>query len=135
MTLTKTTALGDITVNDSVIAKAIIRSVQTARNKVFLSNQQGRLLGSHSRVSSGDMLDNYIIEEKDEKYRITFHVVLSFGTSIKNVTQTVLDALEKEMSAMFPEYGGELIMKIVGIKSKNIAPRDIEVKREYGPAS
>ena len=84
MTLTKTTALGDITVNDSVIAKAIIRSVQTARNKVFLSNQQGRLLGSHSRVSSGDMLDNYIIEEKDEKYRITFYVVLSFGTSIKN---------------------------------------------------
>ena len=134
MTLTKTTSLADITGNDSVIAKAIIRSVQTARNKVFVSNQQGRLLGSHSRVSSGDMLDKYIIEEKDEKYRITFHVVLSFGTSIKNVTQTVLDALEKEMSAMFPEYGCELIRKIVGIKSKNIAPRDIEVKREYGPA-
>ena len=38
------------------------------------------------------------------------------------------------MSAMFPEYGGELIMKIVGIKSQNIAPRDIEVKREYEPA-
>lgn len=40
MTLTKTTALGDITVNDSVIAKAIIRSAQTARNKVFLQTSR-----------------------------------------------------------------------------------------------
>ncbi len=134
MTLTKTTPLGDITVNDSVIAKAIIRSVQTAGKKLYLSTEQGKLLGSHSRVSSGDMLDNFNIEEKDEKYHITFYVVLSFGASIKNVTQTVLSALEKEMSAMFPEYGGEITMKIVGIKSKNTAHRDIEVKREYGPA-
>lgn len=134
MTLTKTTPLGDITINDSVIARAIIRAVQTAGKRLYLSTDQGRLLGSHSRVSSGDMIDNYIIEEKDDRYYITFYVVLSFGASIKNVTQTVLSALETEMSAMFPEYGGQITMKIVGIKSKNIAPRDIEVKREYGPA-
>ena len=63
-----------------------------------------------------------------------FYTVIIFGSSIKSVTETVLDELQNKMQTMFPEYGGELILKIVGVKSKNVAERNIEVKREYEPA-
>ena len=42
--------------------------------------------------------------------------------------------LQSQMQTMFPEYGGCLTLKIVGVKSKHVAERDIEVKREYEPA-
>ena len=134
MPLIKTTALGDIVVNDAVIAKAVIRSVRTAEGKIFLADENGRLAGSHSRVSAGDLAGKFVIEEEGERYLLTFFAVVSFGASIKNVTDAALGALQKEMEAIFPEYGGVLTMKIVGVKSKNIAPRDIEIRREYGPS-
>ena len=43
----------------------------------------------------------------------------------------VLDALEETFKSMFPSKAGKITIKIVGVKSKNIAPRDIEVVREY----
>lgn len=131
MPLMRTTSLGRITVNDSVIAREIIRSVSASSGKLFLSDRSGRLLTSHDRVSTGDLTGNFDIEESDDKYIITFYGIMSFGASIKDVTSAVLDALEKELRTMFPEHGGVLIIRITGVKSKNIAPRDIEIRREY----
>jgi len=73
-------------------------------------------------------------EEDKDIYKIIFYAVISFGSSIKNVTEEVLDQLQSQMQTMFPEYGGCLTLKIVGVKSKHVAERDIEVKREYEPA-
>ena len=42
MTLKKTTALGDITINDSVIARAIINSAAKAGERLFLATEKGR---------------------------------------------------------------------------------------------
>ena len=55
-------------------------------------------------------------------------------SSIKNVTENVLDLVQEEMQQFFPTQGGEIILHIVGVKSKQIAERDIEVKREYEAA-
>ena len=65
---------------------------------------------------------------------MVFYVVLNFGASIKKVTDTVLDALCREMQSMFPQQKGIFTMVITGVKSKNIAPRNIEVTRIYEPA-
>lgn len=130
----KTTALGDITLNESVIAKAIIKSALEAGDRIFPATEKGKIIGTYKKIGSGDLSGHFEFEEKDNKYKIKFYIVISFGSSIKAVTETVLDALEDRIKTMFPEYGGELVLKIVGVKSKNIAERDIEVKREYEPA-
>ncbi len=130
----KTTALGDITLNESVIAKAIIKSALEAGDRIFPATEKGKIIGTYKKIGSGDLSGHFEFEEKDNKYKIKFYTVISFGSSIKAVTETVLDALEDRIKTMFPEYGGELVLKIVGVKSKNIAERDIEVKREYEPA-
>ena len=132
MSLSKDTQLGTITVNDNVIAKAILRSTIGMKDKLFFATEKGKLLGSPSRVSASELSGNLIIEERDGKYNIVLYVVTSFGASIKNVTETVFDMMQKEMQTMFPDQEGTLIIKIVGVKSKNIAERNIEVKREYG---
>lgn len=134
MTLSKKTRLGVVTVNDNVIAKIILRAAQKAEGKFFLSSERGRILGVASRVGVGDVIGNFQIEEKDDKYFLKFSGIIRFGSSIKNVTETVLDSAEEEMKQSFPSRGGEITLHIVGVKSKQVAERDIEVKREYEAA-
>lgn len=131
MSLRKVTDLGFITVNDSVIAKTLINAADKAEGKLFFANDKGKILTSHQRISIGELLGNFEIYEQDEKYVLSFYTIIKFGASIKEVTEKVLDDLELQMKEMFPEYGGELNLKIVGVISKNIAERDIEVKRNY----
>ena len=134
MTLTRETGLGRVTINDNVIAKALIRACTKAGNRLYLATDKGKILGEPSKTGTGDLAGNFIIDEEGDSYRMVFYVVLNFGASIKKVTDTVLDALCREMQSMFPHQKGIFTMVITGVKSKNIAPRNIEVTRIYEPA-
>ena len=50
---------------------------------------------------------------------------------MKKVTESILNDLEESFKQMFPSQPGKITIKIVGVKSKKIAARDIEVIREY----
>ena len=63
MTLKKTTALGDITINDSVIARAIINSAAKAGERLFLATEKGKIIGTYQRVGSGDLSGRFKFEE------------------------------------------------------------------------
>lgn len=134
MALNRRTSLGTVTINDNVIAKIILRAVEKSGGKLLLSSERGRILGVASRVGVGDILGNFQIDEKENKFFIKFSGIIRFGSSIKNVTENVLDLVQEEMQQFFPTQGGEIILHIVGVKSKQIAERDIEVKREYEAA-
>ena len=134
MSLNRRTRLGTVTVNDNVIAKIILRAVEKSDGKLLLSSERGRILGVASRVGVGDILGNFQIQEKENKYFLKFSGIIRFGSSIKSVTENVLDLVQEEMQQFFPTQGGEIILHIVGVKSKQIAERDIEVKREYEAA-
>ena len=134
MTLNERTSLGLITVNDNVIAKIILRAAEKAEGRLLLSSEKGRVLGVASRVGVGDVLGNFSIRAEEGRYILRFSGVILFGSSIRWVSETVLDAVAEEMKSFFPQYGGEVILHIVGIKSRQIAMRDIEVKREYEAA-
>lgn len=134
MTLKVKTDLGIIKVNDGIIARILINSAEKTQGKLMLSAPKAKVLGIASRVGVGDLLGNFIIEEYEGKYFLTFYGIIRFGAGIKNVTQTVFDSIEEEMRTLFPDKGGVITLKIVGVKSKHMAERDIEVKREYEAA-
>ena len=134
MTLNKRTGLGNVKINDSVIAKVILRAAEKSEGKFFLSSERGRILGVASRVGVGDLLGNFELEERDDTYFLKFSGIIRFGSSIKNVTEVVINCIQQEMQQYFPNQKGIILLHIVGVKSKQIAERDIEVKREYEAA-
>ncbi len=131
MSLTKTTNLGTIAINTNVISKEILNASTKVSEKLFLATEKCKLLGSPKKVGLGELSSNIFVEENEGKFCLTFYVIMNFGASIKNTTEIVLDALEESFKTMFPGQAGVITIKIVGVKSKNIAPRDIEVIREY----
>ena len=89
MSLNRRTRLGTVTVNDNVIAKIILRAVEKSDGKLLLSSERGRILGVASRVGVGDILGNFQIDEKENKFFIKFSGIIRFGSSIKNVTEAI----------------------------------------------
>ena len=131
MALTKTTSLGTVTINPSVLAREVRAAAVPVKEKMFFATSRGKLLAGPQKISSADLSANMTIEETDEDINLTFYIIMSFGSSIKNVTETILDDIEKSFKTLFPTKGGNITIKIVGVKSKKIAPRNIEVVREY----
>ena len=43
----------------------------------------------------------------------------------------MLDYVEKELKSMFPGQPGTAVVRIVGVKSRLIAVRDLEVERKW----
>ena len=131
MSLAKRTSLGYITISSSVISKEVIRAATSVNEKMFFATEKGKLLGTPKKVGSGELAANIKIEEKAGKTLLTIYIIMNFGSSIKNATETIFDNLENSLKGMFPSLGGIITINIVGVKSKNIAPRDIQVIREY----
>ena len=133
MSLERSTQYGKIKLNDTIFAKAVLSAVAKTGGKVLCSSERGKILGGiDQKVSTGELASNIFIRETAEGYCLKFFVIMSFGASIKENCTAVLDSLEQQMKIMLPDKQGQIILKIVGVKSKKIAERNIEIVREYG---
>ncbi len=135
MAIERKNNLGTIKLDDYIFAQIIRTSLMKSDGRVFHASEKGKLLGNQGIKSGiGEIASNIKISDGDEAYTIEFYVIIRFGAGIRKTTKEILDYIEYEMKGLFPEKGGRLILKIVGIKSKRIAPRNIKVVREYEPA-
>lgn len=135
MALEREDALGSIKLNDSVFAKMLLRALARTEGKAVPASEKGKPLGGmNQKVSAGEAAANLKIYEEAERYCMEFCIIITFGASIQKVTEEILDDLEAQLSQMLPDKGGHLLLRIVGIKSKKIAERNIEVVRDYEPA-
>ena len=132
MSLERSTQYGKIKINDTIFAKAVLSAVAKTGGKVLCASERGKILGGiDQKVSTGELTSNIFIRETAEGYYLKFFVIMSFGASIKENCTVVLDSLEKQMKTMLPDKQGQIVLKIVGVKSKKIAERNIEIVREY----
>lgn len=135
MAIERKNDLGTVKLDDYIFAQLIQTGLSKCGGKAFHASEKGKLLGNQGIKSGiGDIASNIKISEDDSKYILEFCIVTLFGASISETTQEILDYIEYEMKGLFPEKGGRLILRIVGIKSKRIAPRNIKVVREYESA-
>lgn len=136
MALERDDALGNIKLNDGVFAKMLLRALARTDDKAILASEKGKPLGGgiNQKISTGEAAANLKFYEEPTRYCMEFCIIITFGASIQKVTDVILDDLAAQLSQMLPEKGGHLVLHIVGIKSKKIAERNIEVVRDYEPA-
>lgn len=132
MFLERTTEYGNIRINNNIFAKIVMKAVSKTGGKTFCASERGKILGGiDQKVSGSELSSNIFFAETDECYILKFFLIMSFGASIKENCALIFDELEKELKLLLPDKKGRIIIKIVGVKSKRIASRDIELKREY----
>ncbi|MGN1334753.1 MAG: Asp23/Gls24 family envelope stress response protein [Anaerovoracaceae bacterium] len=132
MSLQRTTQYGKIKINETIFAKWVLAAVSKTDGRVLCASEKGKILGGiDQKVSMGELSSNIIIKETKDSYILKFFVIMSFGASIKKNCTEILDSLESQMKKMFPDKKGQIAIKIVGVKSKKIAERSMEIVREY----
>ena len=124
---------GTMKINKHIFGRMVYDAVGLTEGKAFSASSRGKLLTGigGSRPAPGEIADNMIIMEMDDVLYMELYIIMSIGASIQKNTQMILDYMEEQLKSCFPKQGGRIILKVVGVKSKQIARRDIEVVRSW----
>lgn len=132
MTFERKNEFGTIKLNDSIFAQIVQTGIAKCGGRAFPASEKGKLLGGQGvKPGIGEITSNIKIKDEEEFYKLEFCIIMSFGASISETTKDILDYAEYEMKGLLPDKKGKIILRIVGIKSKKIAERNIKVVREY----
>lgn len=126
--------LGTIKINNTLYAKVIYQAVSLTDNEMFMSAATPKILATKDRKGSTTFLSQNIeVTETDDEIDIVFYVIAKFGTSISKNAGLILQNVIEDLSHAFPNHSIHVKMKVIGVKSKNIARRDLEFVTSYEP--
>lgn len=138
MSLSKETELGTISISKIVAAQVLVDAIKQSgcAFKVWPATKKGRQIGTDTKYNISD-ISSHITAEMDENNNalvINFYIILKYGCSIKEMTKRLSEFMANEFKKLCSD---ETIKKyivrvtVTGVKSKQIAKRNIEVTNEY----
>ena len=124
---------GTIKINKHIFGKMAFDAVGLTEGKAFSASEKGKQLTGigGSRPAPGEIADNMTVREEGGVLCLEMYIIMLFGASIQKNTELILDHMEKELKQCFPQQPGRILLKVVGVKSKQVALRDIEVERTW----
>lgn len=112
MLINNNSQLGSITIEDSL----------------FKNIFDNAIINVTSKVSYGS--EGISVSEEESLLSVYVPLILEFGSSIKDTSDTILNFASQSLKSAFPNKKIHIDLHIVGIKSKQIAKRDLLITRE-----
>jgi uncharacterized alkaline shock family protein YloU len=120
---------GSITIEKAVIGKIIAEIVSQFNGKVHISNYKNKATTFAAKIGVTDDISNMEIVMGDKGLDIKLYVVVKFGTSINMVTNKLINDIHEKVHELTSIEPNSVAIVVTGMISKNIAKRNIEVKR------
>ena len=135
MALTKETALGSISVSNLFFAQIIAASfkLDECKGKVWPSTKKGRQIGSPAKFNISEFANAIEVEpsEKEGRMNIECSIIVKFGTSISTICETIADYTAEMVEKKQVGKPYRITIHVAGVKSKQIAKRNLEVTKTY----
>jgi len=136
MALTRETDLGTITVSNLLFAQVIADSFKTdtCKGKVWPATKKGKQIGSDMKFNLSEFANVIEVEEMEDSGRINleFSVIVKFGTSIRTICEAICDDVAQSIGQKHGNKPAQIKVRVAGVKSKQIAKRNVEVTKRYG---
>ena len=121
--------LGNISISQDIIRSIIVDKTIASLGKeylknVFLTNSKGKKI---SRFNTSSGIKFHFTEDVE----IVVYMILKFGTSIKNTTDTIGRSIKNIIETSFDIPVSKIKFVITGIESKIIVRKEIEVIQIY----
>ncbi len=128
------TKLGKIHFPATVINRIVIEAVESCGGKVDILNYKGKYKNVMPWLASRMNLykeetGGIEVEETQDGLIITVYVVIHFGSSIKRVTEKLIDDIYENTERVMKIKPKTVKIIVTGTLSKNIVKRHIEVSR------
>jgi len=121
------TSKGNISITKNVIGRIVMQSVKTFQGKVAISNHKGRV---KKAISSNSVINDMDITMGEHGLDLRIYVVINFGTSIGDVTNTLIEEIYTRVKELTGIEPGSVAVVVAGMAlKKQTARRNIEVKR------
>lgn len=135
MTISRTTDLGKITVSDLIFAQIIEKSFKLpeCKDRVWPATLKGRQIGNEQKFSLSDFSHEIEVETSADgnNFSLTFNVIIRFGSSIKLITGAMSECIADTVQMRQGKKPEMIKIRVVGVKSKQIAKRNVEVVHRY----
>lgn len=125
--ITVDTELGTISVSKNVIRSMILEIIDSFDGKVILSNPKGKIPKFPYYIGNPNDTEQIEVELTESGLQVRVHVILRFGTSIKNTTRLMIDEIHSTIKERTGVGINKVTILVTGMISKKIAPRHIEV--------
>lgn len=130
------TKIGNIHFSKDILNKIIHEAVALCGGRVEINNYKGKYMNMVPGLASKMKMNLYSedaggieIKELEEGVEICVYIVVKFGTSINNVTNTIIDFIYENTEKIMGQKPLKVTVIVTGTSSKNIARRHIEVSR------
>lgn len=135
MALTRETDLGTISVSNLFFAQIIAASFkeEACKGKVWPATKKGRQIGSPAKFNLSEFA-NAIEVESDEtqgRMKIECSIIVKFGTSIRTICDAIADYTAEMVEKKHGSKPYQITIHVAGVKSKQIAKRNLEVVKTY----
>lgn len=120
---------GSIIIEKAVIAKIVTETVLQFNGKVLISNYKNKATTFAAKIGVTDDINNMEITMGDKGLDIKLYIVVKFGTSIGMVTNTLINDIHDKVYEFTSIEPNSVAIVVTGMISKNIARRNIEVRR------
>ena len=136
MILTRETELGTISVSNLLFAQIIADSfkLEGCRGKIWPATKKGKQIGSDMKFNLSEFANAVEIEESldDGRIDLEFYVIVKFGTSISSLCESIADVIAASIEQKHGSKPRQIKIRVTGVKSKQIAKRNVEVVKRYG---
>nr|WP_315019731.1 Asp23/Gls24 family envelope stress response protein [uncultured Aminipila sp.] len=120
---------GSIIIEKAVIAKIVTETVFQFNGKVLISNYKNKATTFAAKIGVTDDINNMEITMGEKGLDIKLYIVVKFGTSIGMVTNTLINDIHDKVYELTSIEPNSVAIVVTGMISKNIARRNIEVRR------
>lgn len=120
---------GSIVIEKAVITKIISEVVSQFNGKVVISNYKNKARTFYAKIGVSDDSNSMDISMGEQGMDIKLYVVVKFGTSINMVTNQLINNIHAKIAEYTNIEPNSVTVVVTGMISKNIARRNIEVKR------
>jgi len=121
---------GTITLFKEAVAAIIIRVMETFAGKVLIANQKGKIYYFIARISGKEDGGTIEIINGKKGFDIRIYVLIRFGSSINKTTELIIEQIKNEVERGTGVPVNSVSVVITGVFSKQIARRNIEIKKE-----
>ncbi|NLY81586.1 MAG: hypothetical protein GX078_02240 [Clostridiales bacterium] len=130
MAIVNNNEYGEISINNSAIEKIVINNLLKMKYAFFPTNKRGKLIMTKGlRTKITDYVGAVEVSEYQGRLFIKIYYIIKFGESITLESNKLFDLIEKDLTNIGLKLPEQIIAKITGVMSKNIAKRELEVVR------
>jgi len=123
------TTYGAIKIRRPVIGRIVMEAVGKFGGRVRITNHKGRIIKLREKYGTPDGTDFFEISMSEEGLDLRIYIAIRFGMSIGLVTEQLINDTKRDIETLTGIEANSIAVIVTGLISKQITPRNIEVKR------